>query len=336
MTTLLDGVPRIADYYAPPQGPLVAAGKLFTVAGQPYRWRGVSAFPLCRQFADGVDIRPFLSDYVGYNTLRVWDYREGLYESCRPDQWANFLSYVGGLGWRVELTLLTSDSPGRIEPAKALVSALAPFRFPHLTLEIGNEPLTNKTINVWALEDACRKSGYLYSSGLYEDTRRNWFGAFGCAHTPRDHEWPRKSHDLMEYWNGGGPSYPDEPACRVPWVSDEPIRPDEAGYAELDYYSYGASLCGFGAGGTFHSAGGRDGRRLTADERRCAEHFLLGLNTLPEDAATYPYGRIDEHGATLRTFTFGNYCVRIRPTTPGPVGAWTIPLDNWGIVWRKP
>lgn len=334
----------IATPLGAPQSRIEVAGKIFTRDGVPWRWKGVSAFPLCRRFTDGEDIDPFLSCFPLYNVLRVWDYVTWPgppttpypgWNSCTPSQWAAFITAVGRKGWTVELTLLTDDDPARIEPAQALVNGLAPYKLANLVIEIGNEPMTHKAIDCRALEAVCRASGYLWTSGIYEDSHQ-FFGLYGVTHTPRDSEWPRKAHDMLEYWGGGGPHDPSEPPCHVPWVADEPIRPDEAGYVETDYYAYGAACAGFGAGATFHFGSGRNADPPTADEQACADAMVDGLDAYAEDAALGNYGKIDEGDTTLRTYTWGKYCCRIRPTNNNTPGAWTVPLDAEAICWCKP
>ena len=79
---------------------------------------------------------------------------------------------------------------------------------------------THKQIDTEALHIVCEASGLLYPSGDYEDSSR-FFGTYLTAHTPRDDEWSRKGHDLLEYHNGGGPSRPTDPAHDVPCVGDD-------------------------------------------------------------------------------------------------------------------
>lgn len=307
-----------------PASPLSTSGPIFTRNGQPWRWKGVTAFKLARLHADGVNIDPFLEAYKGFNVLRVFDYVTWLgtgWEAPTHAQTLAFLNYVAARGWYVELVLLTDDEPGRIAPAISLVRTLAASRPPppNLVLEIGNEPNTNKHINTSALRSTLKASGFLFSSGDYDDSAK-FFGTFGTAHTPRDNEWPRKAHDLLEYYVGGGPSAPTDPAHKVPWVADEPIRPDQAGQPPVgdrasDFLAYFATASILGGGGSFHCETCKYGQLPTADEAAMAAAALAGLNQFPDNAPIAgPYERIDEQGATLRTYRVGAYTVRIRPT----------------------
>lgn len=338
--TLVKGTPTSGR--PPIPGPLTATtDRIFRDAvGAPWRYRGVSAFPLCRRYADGQDIQPFLQAFPGFNVLRVWDYVPWSgtgWESCSVDQWRAFLAFVQAQGWYVELTLLTDDNPGRISYAQTLVQGLAGI--PNLIVEIGNEPQTNKSIDTRALQDACTRSGLLYSSGNYESNAA-WFGRYGTAHTPRDSEWPRKGHDLMEYYGGGGPHAPSDPACKAPWVGDEPIRPDQcnpAWYAiDRDYQAYGGVCALLGAGATFHFEGGKYGTLPNDLERACAAAMLTGLMAFPADAPNWGYRRIDEQGKSLRTYVLGDrVMVRVRPTTPEPPEPGWTALDEWHQLWQR-
>lgn len=301
-----------------PLSPLTADGPIFLSNGQPWRYKGVTAFKLCRLHADGQDIDGFLADFAGYNVLRVFDYTPAkeweaqAWGSCTPAQWVAFIRDVNRKGFAVEVVLLTDDDPARIEPARQLVRALRDHHDLVLLLEAGNEPRTHKAIDTRALFSALSTSGFPYSSGDYEDSRR-WYGTYGTAHTARDGEWPRRAHDLLDYYHGGGPNFPEEPPCRVPWVADEPIRPDQAGYNEPDFLAYYGVCSLLGAGATFHFESGKYGRRPTPDEHRLATVALSALNRFPASAPKGPYSRPDEAGATLRTYTVGPYTVRVRP-----------------------
>lgn len=324
----------------PPISALHADGKIFrTETNEAWRWRGVSAFKLLNQYAAGEDIAPTLAAFRGFNVLRVFWYVKWVgtgWEPSTVEQVLAFANRVAQDGFYVELVLLTGDEPAYVEPARQLVQALTAANPPpkNLLFEIGNEPTANgKRINVWALREVLEASPFLYASG--DNERNPWFGRYLTAHTPRDGEWPRKAHDLLEYYVGGGPAAPTDPAHHVPAVADEPIRPDEAGFNENDFLAYFASSSLLGAGATFHYDGGKFGRLPTGDEARCLEAALAGLLAFPADAPRGAYRRIDEHGATLRTYVIGDDMVRVRPTSPAaPEPGWSA-MDDAGIVWKR-
>ena len=291
--------------------------------GAAVRVRGYSGFPLLRQLADGGStVVPVLEWFQARraNCVRVWAYLPpghpilGGWEPPTTDQIIRGIQTFRGYGLTTYLTLLTDDDPARIPWAQQLVRELGAAGLDSLILEIGNEPQINKAIDTEALRGVCDASGLLYTSGEYADSRL-WFGSFGDAHTPRDQQWPRKAHDLHEYQVGGGPSYPAEPACPVPWISGEPIKPTEAPnapqtdaetgvtiYKPEDYLAYGAACGLMGAGAIFHYEGGKYGRIPAGEEIHCAEEFYRGLEAFPaEMLGPSAYHRTDEHGETLRT-----------------------------------
>lgn len=327
--------------------PLTVDRRVFLSGGQPWVMKSVSAFPLCRRFADGQDIQGILDDFAGYNTLRVWDYVPWIgtgWESCSTSQWLAFLEFVGAQGWRVEITLLTDDSPSRIEPAKRLVNELAAAGVAVL-IEISNEPRTHKHVDVEALHATCDASGFIYASGL-NALDEPFFGKGITHHSPRDNEWQRKGgHDLYEFWTGAGPEGPHDP-WHVPAWNDEPQKPHDAlalrggdlTRTAQDYKAYFASCALLGAGACLHYEGGKFGTRPTADEWLCAQEALEGLNfCTPGTPNNAPgYHRIDEQGKSSRTYTCGGFMVRIPPlaTTEAPEPGW-VSLDPDGILWRR-
>lgn len=339
-----------------PAGAWRTDGKIFrrVDTGAGARYRGFTAFKLCRLFTDGVDIVPFLNAYRGYNVARVWDYvtwtipANGVagWESCTPEQWRTFLAFMKDKGLNVELTLLTNDDPNRIPPAKALVAALSTGTRPtNLLIEIGNEPETHKHISTASLKAVCDGSGFLYASGNYESSgnvdhpNSMAFGGYGVAHTARDSEWPRRAHDLMEYYNGGGPHYTTEPSRKYPWVGDEPAKPADVSAPPApnskadDWRAYFGTCALLGAGGTFHSETGKVGALPNAEEQVLLAAALEGLTAFPDDAPLGSYSRPSDK--SLRTYVVGNFMVRIRPTTPTPPISGFVRTGASNILWRR-
>ena len=300
-------------------------------------------------------LAPF--EQMGYNIARVWPYvtwPDTGWEPTSNERVAEFLAFMANRGWHVELTLLTDDDPNRLVWAKNLVVFLRNLdpRPDNLVLEIGNEPLTHKNIDCQSLKEVCESSGYLYASGIYEDEFK-CFGTFGTSHTPRDNQWSRKAHDLLEYYTGHGPSKPHDP-LKYPWVGDEPIRPDEAptwwgaqqppapaNAKVVDFRAYGGVCALLGAGATFHCQAGKFCNEPTAEELQCAQAMAEGLQAFPADAPLGPYRTIDEGGATdddsrgARTYVVGSYMTRVRPITPAPAEAGWSAIDNDGILFKR-
>lgn len=339
--------------------PLTLLGRdrrVFTRDGKPHTWMGLSGFPWCDRFARGDDLGPLLDPFqaLGYNLLRDWDYVtwEGTgWESQPPEVWLAFLQAMEARGFYVELTLMTDDLPERYDVAKRLVTALANAKPTNLVIEIGNEPNIHKNIHVEALRATCEASGFLFASGLNDVPASEWFGLYLTAHTGRDYDWPRRCHDLLEYYNGGGPSAPTDPPHPVPCVSDEGLQPQRpppaaSGLAYQngdlvktghDYRAYSGGCVIMGPGATFHWEGGKFGLPPTPEELHCAEESYLGLSAFPAGSSNLGYRRIDEQGKTSRTYCAGPSMVRIRPeTTTAPEPGWTcLDPDHAGILWTR-
>lgn len=326
-------------------GPLAADGRIFRVNGEPWRWKGFSAFRLLDRFARGEDLRPFLDAYRGYNIARVWPYvpvkqwGAAAWDSPRPDAAVAFLEALAAEGFYSEITLLLDDDPARIAPAQRLVSVLKSAQPKNLTIEIGNEPRVNKSIDTRVLKADLDASGFLYASG---DSAALAFGSYGTLHTARTRDWTRRAHDLMEFYNGGGPDAPTDPAHKCPPVADEPGKVQDVGTTLSEWRAYFGACSLFGAGATFHSETGKHALPPTDDERRCAAAALEGLNAFPADAPNGPYRKIVEPGnepggptVTSRTYVVGSCMVRCQQVgTSAPEPGWTA-LDAEGILWRR-
>ena len=325
-------------------GTLSTSGAIFLLDGDPWRWKGVSAFQLLDRFAKHENIQPFLDAYRGYNVLRVFcytpvkDWGSSAWETPPPATILSFCDYVGLRGFFVELVLLTDDDSARIEPARRIVDVLAAAKPGNLVCEIANEPQTHKNVNTSALRATLDASGFLYSSGDYEDSAR-FFGKYLTAHTARTEDWPRRAHDLLEYYHGGGPNAPSDPAHAVPCVADEPAKPsDVGGNRVLDFRAYFGASSLLGAGATFHSDSGKFGLVPSSDEALLAREALWALDAFPPDAPRGQYRRIVEPNQPedARTYVVGNYMVRCQQIG---AAAWEPgwhaldPAD--GILWTR-
>ena len=333
----------IRPYGAPDAGPvglLVPDGPRFLFQGQPWRYRGVSAFKLCARFSSGEDIQPFLDAYQGFNTLRVWDYvgdgwGADAWHGNTADEWIAFIRYVGARGWWVELTLLTDDDPARIDPARRLIDALAASDVDNVLLEAGNEPTTHKQIDTHALRSSLEASGFPYCSGDYEDSDR-WYGTYYTCHTARTHDWSRRAHDLLEFYNGDGPDKPTHPH-HVPCLGDEPGKPQDVGAVLADWRAYFGGCAIMGGGGTFHSETGKLAKVPDLTDLACAGAALEGLMAFPAGVPGGPYRRIVENGQPpdARTYVVGDCMVRSQQNgTAAPEPGWTS-LDPDGVLFSR-
>jgi hypothetical protein len=331
---------RIGGGGGGPVGLLVPSGPIFTFQGQPWRYKGVSAFKLCHRFIAGEDITPFLNAYAGFNVLRVWDYvgdgwGADKWDSNTPDEWIAFIKFVGARGWWVELTLLTDDDPKRIGPATGLVNALAAADVDNVLLEAGNEPTTHKHIDTAALEPVLDASGFPYCSGDYEDSDR-WYGSYYTCHTARTHDWCRRSHDLLEFYTGAGPDKP-HPPHHVPCLGDEPGKWSDVGTDRREWRAYFGGCAIMGGGATFHSETGKLGEPPNGIEQGCIVWALEGLDAFPANAPGGKYNRIVEPGQSpdARTYVVGNCMVRSQQDgTEAPEPGWTA-IDADGVLFTR-
>jgi hypothetical protein len=330
---------------APPVPNIYAAGKIFRdAANTPWRYKGVSGFKLGNIFETGGDIRPFLDAYRGFNVIRVWAYTDWAGTGwARPSSVTavqDFLAFVANYsGHLIEYTYVTNDSAEAHDWASGFVQQLYAGPRPRMFNEIRNEPQTHsQTISTKRCKPAFDASGAVYASGNYEHSE-NAFGPYLVAHTQRDSEWPRRCHDLLEYFTGKGPHNANEPAHKVPCVADEPAKTEDVAPPKApltkadDWRAYFGGCALLGAGATFHSETGKWGLPPTAEEAALAAAALEGLDAFPADAPLGNYSRPSD--SSLRTYIVGNYSVRIRPTTDKhPVSGFTrIGASN--ILWRR-
>jgi len=319
-------------FIAPPVSRLEPHGQIFYQDGKPWRWKGVTAFALADTFCKGEDIHPFLDAYKGFNLLRVFLYWETIGAGIPSDNCLrSFLSATAQRGFYVELVLLTGPKP--LSEAQAITDhVFSAFNDqPNLLIELVNEPGVHDKVDPNQLH--IPQTSLIWTDGQTNDQHR---GLYLTPHTPRDSEWPRRAHDLLEYWTGGGPSAPTDKAWKQPAVADEPAKiEDVGGCVPTDFRAYFGTAAILGAGATVHTETGKYGHLPTPQEIACASAALEGLNAFPEDAPLGPYRRIDEQGQSLRTYVVGNNSVRIRPTTTvHPEAGWGM-LDPSGILWRR-
>lgn len=321
-------------------------GKVFYSNGKPLTHKGFTAFPLLNHFEKGKDIRPWLNQFKGYNAARIFpyvpvkDWKETAWDFPTNQATLEFCNFMKDQGFVVKLCLITDDDEGRIHQIKELVNFLKASKPTNLILEGANEAHYFKT-DVNVIKNLLTGSGFPYASGIYDDNTKH-FGNYWVDHSERDREWFRKGgHNCYEAFNGGGPNHKLEPALRQPCIEDEPIRPDQNGNDYLGYYAYSASCVLLGAGATFHCSSGKFCSPLNEGEVKCKDFFLQGLNAFPP-IETLVYDRIVEPGNEVggptvyaRTFTNGNYAVRIKQEGKEfPLPGWKA-LDEYGICWSK-
>ena len=182
--------------------PLVPDHQIFRQDGKPFRYKGVTCFPIGAMWRDGHsdDIDRLMRAFEGFNVFRAFEYVDWPgtgWASSPVDVWLELLEHLRVHGWGLELCLLTSDEAFRLPYAQMLAEELGRSSPTNLLLEAGNEPEVHKNIDTAALRTALEQSGLPYCSGDSGESPR-FYGNYLTAHTGRDDEWPRRCHDLFE------------------------------------------------------------------------------------------------------------------------------------------
>lgn len=312
-------------------------GRIFRIrdTNEIVRIKGVTAFGLMNRFWKGGDIKPFLDAVIGFDWMRIflWTPEEFWHENSwdiPPDSIVHaFLDTAKQFGFNVELTLLTAKRDDQFHQDIVNHYFTEFNSHENLLIELVNEPDIHDKPDTTKL--VIPPTSLLWTSGDYVNPEKHR-GDYFVAHISGI-DWPRRSHELMEYYDGGGPHHPSNPSHKMPVISDESTRPDQANFGALDYRAYFGACSLFGAGATFHFESGKFGKVPSIAEAQCMKEALVGLNTFPANAPGGSYRRIDEE--TLRTYVIGNHMVRIRPRTLiAPELGWNM-IDSDGILWSS-
>lgn len=313
-----------------------------TLAGEPYRVKGVSSFREPQIFADGGDLAPRSKAYAGFNTKRAWLYAEtgalGSYAFDLSDNWPVIRDYITATnrdGFRVALTLLTSARPDAQRIVDRAFDELADF-WETILIELMNEPDVYDKHTDGLIVAANTK--ILWTSGDYVNPEK-MRGRYGVDHSPRDREMPKHVHRLKEFYEGGGPNRREDPAHHFPILEDEPPKYTDVPQDTIDpdFLAYYGGCGMFGGGATVHTETGKLGLLPTAREEALIAIALRGLDAFPADTPLGAYRIIDEAGEnTLRTYVKGERAmVRSRPVTPdAPEPGWRA-LEPSGVLWAR-
>lgn len=369
-------------------GPLSVRGPVIDCNGQPWRWIGSSCFCFpYRVWAGDTRCDAILDSYqaAGFNVLRMFwaitimppkrtDHlgrplpkgRVPL-DVCQTAQaMANargmFVEWTSG-DWQ---TMPELNAVAEIETQASIVG--------WNPLERRNEPWQNGLSNEQDADQEPALPGVFESSGVYR-LQNDWEGrkademlqwipglrTYFTRHHQRKDEWPRLSHDAMEFWDGwqgtvdsGEHKGENEYFAGVhpcPYVDNEPQMFTERSNPEsdesnspADAFDFAAGMAMFSAGCTFHSEPGKDALPFTPVVAECARQWVEGLRLVPFDQ---PFGEYTRGGRSncplihkdepapdgaLRTYCMirGNTCVSI-VVRPGP--QWTAQADNgWTIT----
>ena len=138
-------------------------------------------------------------------------------------------------------------------------------------------------------------------------------GTYGTIHTDRDDpcNTARKAKGVLDLWD----------VAKIPWVGDEPAKPQDIGYRVDCFLSLFAIYGLLGAGGTFHTLSGQFCQMPDGNELACAKAAIQGLTAFPASTPNdygYVHDTNDEaQSGALRVYRAGPFGVRVCPTTPG-------------------
>jgi hypothetical protein len=322
--------------------PLVTDGRLFkTQSGKIWTYKGLSAFNIISEFAQGKPIDWFLNQFPSANVLRVFWYTPRKYwgnfawDLPKPSEILAFHRYVGDRGFYVENVCITDDNFSLVDRIKELIWALKESKLPNVLFEAVNEPFIHDKLEPSILKNALTSTPYLYSSGVNPfDFLDKFYGRYITPHLPRDFEGVRKSKDLEELSS----------KYRMPSVSDEWAKPNDGNFSELDFYTHAALAKLMGNGATYHFESGKIISPVSDREDTCGRMFMKGLDLYPDDASLGQYEHLrDMEEPTpdgvptkaLRVFRKGSYAIIVRNNGVKIPANWT-PLDTFGVGYHIP
>jgi hypothetical protein len=322
--SLADEVPLIVPYgQAPALARPTTDRRIFRVAGQPWRYKGVTAFMLGELLRQGADILPFVRLYtgLGFNTFRVLANKPpaGSYPSwvTPPLEVALALNAVlAAEGAYVEWVLAGSQIDVSFVPAW-----ITAFRdqCPNVFVEGINEPGHDQQFQTTDPVDALVqpvRGDLPYATGDYTYDATKPRGTYGTIHTDRaddPYETARKAKGVLDM----------QDIASIAWVGDEPGKPQDLGYKADAFLALFAIYGLLGAGGTFHTLGGQFGQLPDDNELACAKAAAAGLDAFPASTPIdygYAHDTNDEAATgSLRTYRAGPYGVRVRPQNGAPI-----------------
>jgi hypothetical protein len=297
--------------------------KIFLVDGFAWRYCGVTGFQLMDLFSQGKDVDPFLDLYVGlgYNTFRVMANKPevpGQYPGWNTPPLQTMLDFThhsASRGARIEHTLFGSQVDSSFVPSwiEALKSE-CPNAFAEGINEPGHAGQWPDTSHVDSLVMPVR-GDLPYATGDYTYDTSKPHGSYGTIHTDRDDpcNTARKAKGVLDM----------QDIAKIPWVGDEPAKPQDISYRADCFLALFAIYGLFGAGGTFHTLGGQFGQLPNDQELACAKAAIQGLTAFPASTPNdygYVHDTNDEAtSGSLRTYRAGPYGVRVCPNPGYPI-----------------
>jgi hypothetical protein len=256
----------------------------------------------------------------GFNTFRVMANKPEVpgqfpgWDTPSLDTMMAFVRWMAGQGAMVELTLFGSQVNPVFVPS--WLDALQGEQ--NVLIELVNEP---GHAGQWATADpiqdlAMPSIGTIpYATGDYTYDASIRRGTFAGIHTDRDDpcNTARKAKGVLDMWD----------VAKIPWVGDEPAKPQDIGYRVDCFLSLFAIYGLFGAGGTFHTLSGQFCQMPDSNELACAKAAIQGLTAFPASTPN-DYGYVHDTNdealtKSLRTYRAGPFGVRVCPDPAYPI-----------------
>jgi hypothetical protein len=282
----------------PPDHLRVSGTTFQTTAGEPFQWRGITAFRLVEMVAHGrnAEAAAYL-DWAASRKLtvvRVFTMARHLFQLTPADgvrALPELLQMATARGLHVEVVALidTADLTTDIEAHVQAVGAIA-ARSPNALVEIANEPAhPTQAAAVHDPRELQRLASLVpadvpVSLGSAEENGAYAGGRYATFHFPRSGGGTPWGHVL-----GLAKGAALVKAWGKPVVSDEPIGAADAAVGgrrddEPDRFLAAALLTRLaGMGATFHYEGGLQARIPTGRERQCFDKWNDAWSQLPGD-----------------------------------------------------
>lgn len=296
----------------PEPGRVLAARNGFTLNGQPWSWRGMSAFRLYHRFLMGEDVDPFLSwaRSKDVNVLRVLGFipwAGKIYGSSTPGYWERlpeFALKLNASGLKLEWTVFAGmqEFPDVDQRSHLLRVLQVIGGIENVFVEICNEPWQNgcDPEAIFSTSEArpCPMAYGNYHFSAVEEggiwVAKLKYLDYITNHNPRDADaWSRKAKDNAEYRDGAGngsEQAPLWPGSKTAVVGDEPMGTAEAAQAagrqrsthDPDFFWYHANAHINGSGSTVHGDFGLEAvvPNPSGDQERCVSACALAWGNI--------------------------------------------------------
>lgn len=268
---------------------LVPVGSYFRLdTGERFTGIAVTDFQLYKKYLDGENIEEILADRAGFNTHRVFLIAKNLFE-LNPRLYSNYYEgikpfckllakhgrYVEFVAFADGPLVFNSDDEKRSYWERIILELQGET---NVLLELVNE--NTQSANVIDLNLFNKPDGILSSHGSnssQEEPIRPWWD-YETFHTNDAYEWWRKvGHNAMEFSHGAD----GIPASHSPISSNENTRFPDKDHSEEHAFDASAAAALLIASSTFHCDNCRWSRLFSDDERRLANAWIAGSQSVP-------------------------------------------------------